>query len=496
MATDASTDKRLRQLQEDVNAAREDNRRLRADLDVLRSGRLGTLGFKTGALVGDNALATAKYKDASVTAAKLAANLPRTSLLTRETALVDVDDGAGFEFSKWRLTDLGIQILADDDHLLPPVFLIVPSYVDDLAYSGGAPRPDVDYWSGLFGNADNTDNYIELISRNYTGDLTTWFASVIAYADNGNALVELKAQNSAGAIAEIQVTAYPTASSSVGIAGLTNAVLLLMLATADPTGTALIDGMMLYRSDTDVYRGRENGVTVTFITTGSASWTDLTDGTATTLHSHAGAGMATDTLWDAKGDLAAGTAADTGARLAKGAEKSILMVDTGTATDLRWVGVGIPSDQALGDTAAAGTAALDYAGTGHKHGMPAAATQAEQETGTSVLVPVTPGRQQFHPSAAKVWVQGTPNSTTIITSYNVASLGDTNTGQQTVTIGVDFSSGSYCVQVTIGDAGTTLAQSGTVMTKAAGSYIMNSVIEGGSGDDPSADWNSVGFGDQ
>lgn len=109
---------------------------------------------------------------------------------------------------------------------------------------------------------------------------------------------------------------------------------------------------------------------------------------------------------------------------------------------------------------------------------------------------VTAGAQQWHPGHPKVWVQGTPNSTTIITSYNVASLGDTNTGQQTVTIATDFSSVNYCVQVTVGDTSTALVKSATVMTKAAGTYIMNSVVEAGSGSDPSSDWNSVGFGDQ
>lgn len=97
---------------------------------------------------------------------------------------------------------------------------------------------------------------------------------------------------------------------------------------------------------------------------------------------------------------------------------------------------------------------------------------------------------------AGCWVCGTPNSTTIKASFNVTSLGDTNTGQQTVTIATDFASASYCVVVTIGDTSTALAQSATVMTKAAGSFIMNSVIEAGSGDDPSTDWNAVAFGTQ
>lgn len=97
---------------------------------------------------------------------------------------------------------------------------------------------------------------------------------------------------------------------------------------------------------------------------------------------------------------------------------------------------------------------------------------------------------------AKCWVCGTPNSTTIKASFNVTSLGDTATGQQTVTIATDFSSANYAVCVTIGDNSTTLVGSATVASKAAGSYVMNSVVEAGGGLDPSLDWNSVAFGAQ
>lgn len=50
----------------------------------------------------------------------------------------------------------------------------------------------------------------------------------------------------------------------------------------------------------------------------------------------AGGSVATDTIWDAVGDLAVGTGADTAARLAKGTQGQILTVDTSTATDLAW----------------------------------------------------------------------------------------------------------------------------------------------------------------
>lgn len=205
----------------------------------------------------------------------------------------------------------------------------------------------------------------------------------------------------------------------------------------------------------------------------------------------------TETAWDAKGDLIVGTGANTAAKLVVGADGNVLIALNSEVTGVKWVtsSASDPVTQALGDLPSVNSASNGIAPLLHKHGMPAAATQAEMEAASSTTVVVTPGIVHFHPGVAKVWVQGTPNSTTIITSYNVTSLGDTATGQQTVTIATDLSSANYCAQVTVGDTSTTLAKSGTVMTKAAGSYIMNSVVEAGSGSDPASDWNSVVFGD-
>lgn len=125
-----------------------------------------------------------------------------------------------------------------------------------------------------------------------------------------------------------------------------------------------------------------------------------------------------------------------------------------------------------------------------------AENQSTMETATNNVSYVTPNAMKWHPGVAKCWVVGTPNSTTIIASYNVTALGDTATGQQTVTIATDFSSANYCVLVTVDDTSTTLVNSATVRGRAPGSYIMNSVIEAGSGDDPSTAWHSVAFGDQ
>ena len=49
-----------------------------------------------------------------------------------------------------------------------------------------------------------------------------------------------------------------------------------------------------------------------------------------------GGAMATDPLWDAKGDLAGGTGANTGAKLTVGANDTMLMAASGETTGLKW----------------------------------------------------------------------------------------------------------------------------------------------------------------
>lgn len=72
-----------------------------------------------------------------------------------------------------------------------------------------------------------------------------------------------------------------------------------------------------------------------------------------------------------------------------------------------------------------------------------AATQAEQETGSSLVTYVTPGRQHYHPSAAKAWAVvdggGTPS---IAASYNVTSVTDGGVGTFTINLTTTFSNSS------------------------------------------------------
>lgn len=90
----------------------------------------------------------------------------------------------------------------------------------------------------------------------------------------------------------------------------------------------------------------------------------LTAGAIATL---GGGSVATDAIWDAKGDLAGGTGANAASRLAVGANDTILMADSAQATGLKWVASATPTTSASGDAAAAGTSD-DFARGSHVHG--------------------------------------------------------------------------------------------------------------------------------
>jgi hypothetical protein len=81
-------------------------------------------------------------------------------------------------------------------------------------------------------------------------------------------------------------------------------------------------------------------------------------------------------------------------------------------------------------------------------GLPMAA-QSDQETATSTTLPVTPGRQHHHPSAAKFWVSFN-SSGTIQASYNVSSVTKNGTGDFTVNITTAFSSAEWCANYSTG----------------------------------------------
>lgn len=133
------------------------------------------------------------------------------------------------------------------------------------------------------------------------------------------------------------------------------------------------------------------------------------------------------------------------------------------------------------------------------------ATQAEQETGTDTTRAVSPGTQHFHPSAAKFWVEWTGNSTTILVSWNMTSIADTNVGDADGTIATDFSGANWAGFVCTNDAGTDGWDADSIQScgfnaRAAGTFgvLCGFIIDGGTAaaslTDPDQ-WNVVGFGD-
>lgn len=83
-----------------------------------------------------------------------------------------------------------------------------------------------------------------------------------------------------------------------------------------------------------------------------------------------------------------------------------------------------------------------------------AATQADQEAASSTSAFVSPGRQQFHPSAAKAWVSYDPVAPSLTGSYNVSSVTDTGTGDMTVNFTTSFSGASQYAACVVHESGS------------------------------------------
>ena len=116
-----------------------------------------------------------------------------------------------------------------------------------------------------------------------------------------------------------------------------------------------------------------------------------------------------------------------------------------------------------------------------------AATQAEQETGSSTTVYTSPGRQHFHPSAAKAWVNFN-NAGTTAASYNITSITDTGAGNWTVNIATDFSTSSYVGVITGGYISTPLAIIYNMrVAPTAGTYVIRANMGGAGGTDQDPD---------
>jgi hypothetical protein len=75
------------------------------------------------------------------------------------------------------------------------------------------------------------------------------------------------------------------------------------------------------------------------------------------------------------------------------------------------------------------------------------ASQGEQETGTATNRYVSPGRQQYHQSAAKAWVKVNSNGGGAITysGYNISGVVRNSSGDISISFTIPFSSTDYVV---------------------------------------------------
>lgn len=119
-----------------------------------------------------------------------------------------------------------------------------------------------------------------------------------------------------------------------------------------------------------------------------------------------------------------------------------------------------------------------------------AATQAEMETGSSITVFTTPGRQHFHPGHPKA-TGNWNNAGTIAEGYNLTSITDTNIGDHTVTIATDFSNTTWEAQVTAAAAGVVL----NAQSHAAGTVRIIGENTAGAASDATV-WQFIATGDQ
>ena len=184
------------------------------------------------------------------------------------------------------------------------------------------------------------------------------------------------------------------------------------------------------------------------------------------------------------------------------------ILDTNASHDLIIAaGSNITADRTLTITTGDSNRTLTFSGDATISGtntgdqtVPSAAAQSDQETATSTTTYVSPGRQQYHPSACKGWldVDMTSAGWTINASYNVTGVNDSGAGVGSVDWATDISSGNYCV-VAWGDSDlTTHSNAGHMInqtSKSGATWTFRTNTSAGTATDYKA-LSIAAFGDQ
>ena len=175
-----------------------------------------------------------------------------------------------------------------------------------------------------------------------------------------------------------------------------------------------------------------------------------------------GGSVATDTIWDAKGDIVAASAADTAARLAVGTNDQVLTADSGQTLGIKWATPKTVATDAIFD--AKGDLPV---GTGTD-------TAAKLTVGANNLVLTADSAQSTGVKWAKPWVQETNAQTG--TSYTLALTDEgklvtlSNASAITLTVppnsSVAFDVGTYIDLAQIGAGQVTVAQGSGVTVNA------------------------------
>lgn len=129
------------------------------------------------------------------------------------------------------------------------------------------------------------------------------------------------------------------------------------------------------------------------------------------------------------------------------------------------------------------------------------ANQTSQEAATANDTAVTPGTQQWHPSAVSVWGKASVSggNPSLVASFNMTSITDSGVGDLTATIATDFSSNAWaCAALLTNASGSNIQFAGIVSGGQSAGAVELACTTRQDADglsDPGA-WHWSGLGDQ